>query len=140
MVLSQGYELALDGTIALPKGRLPKMAVPKKLIPRCPHCGRPAVMNLRADDRFVEDEGWRAAAMRYSDFLRRHQNMRVLFLELAVGYNTPTIIKYPFWRMTHEWKYATYACVNCKEAYVPEEIRSRSVCITGDVGDILNRL
>ena len=97
-------------------------------------------MNLRADDTFVEDEGWHQAAQRYSDFLRRHQHMRVLFLEAAVGFNTPTIVKYSFWRMVYEWEDAVYACLNYGEAFVPDEIKKKSICIDGDIGTILNQL
>ena len=61
------------------------MRVPAGLVPYCPVCGRPMTMNLRADDTFVEDEGWHAAARRYEAFLRRCQGKRVLFLELGVG-------------------------------------------------------
>lgn len=72
------------------------MKIPTELIPHCPVCGKPMTMNLRADDTFVQDEGWYLASERYSDFLRRHEGMKVLFLELGVGMNTPVIIKYPF--------------------------------------------
>lgn len=138
MVTAQGYTIDPDGTLVPPE--MPKMTVPAELVPHCPHCGRPMTMNLRADDTFVEDDGWHIAAGRYSDFLRRHQNRKVLFLELAVGYNTPTIVKYSFWRMTHDWKDATYACLNYGEAYAPDEIRKKSICINGDIGEILSQL
>ena len=138
MVVAQGYTIEPDGALAPPE--TPKMIVPTELVPHCPHCGRPMSMNLRADDTFVEDEGWHIAASRYSDFLRRHQNMKVLFLELAVGYNTPTIVKYSFWRMAHDWKDATYACLNYGEAYAPDEIKKKSICINGDIGEILSHL
>lgn len=97
-------------------------------------------MNLRADNTFVEDEGWHRAAERYSDFLRRHEGQRILFLELGVGYNTPVIIKYPFWQMTARNPKATYACVNLTEAGAPEEIRARSICIQGDIGAVIQKL
>ena len=116
------------------------MRVPSSLIPRCPHCGRPLTMNLRSDNRFVEDEGWHAAAGRYSEFLRRHKGMKVLLLELGVGYNTPVIIKYPFWRMTSENAKAVYACINLGQASCPSEIEKQSVCINGDVGETLSQL
>ena len=117
-----------------------EMRVPAELIPHCPKCGRPMTMNLRCDSTFVQDEGWYAAARRYEDFLRHHRGMRVLFLELGVGGNTPVIIKYPFWKMTLENRKATYACVNQEEAHIPPEIRKRSICLTRDIGCVLEEL
>ena len=88
------------------------MKIPSELLPVCPHCGKPMTMNLRSDDTFVEDEGWHRAAERYEDFLRTRTGGKILFLELGVGYNTPVIIKYPFWQMTAKNPEATYACIN----------------------------
>ena len=116
------------------------MRIPTELIPRCPLCGRPMTMNLRCDDTFVEDAGWKAAQTRYQDFLRRHMGQRLLFLELGVGGNTPVIIKYPFWQMTKEDPLATYACVNQADAYVPRELQAQSICIAEDIGSVLQRL
>ncbi|MBD5117846.1 MAG: Sir2 silent information regulator family NAD-dependent deacetylase [Clostridiales bacterium] len=114
------------------------MRVPSELVPRCPRCGEPMSMNLRADDTFVQDEGWHAAAGRYAQFLRRHEGTRVVFLELGVGYNTPGIIKYPFWQMTARNAKAVYACVNAGQAACPAEIAKQAVCIDGDIGTVLN--
>ncbi len=139
MVEAQGFRVTAQG-LELPAGAAPRMAVPADLVPHCPRCGEPMSMNLRADDTFVEDEGWHQAAQRYSDFLRRHQHMRVLFLEAAVGFNTPTIVKYSFWRMVYEWEDAVYACLNYGEAFAPDEIKKKSICIDGDIGTILNQL
>lgn len=113
------------------------MKIPSWLLPKCPVCGAPVTMNLRQDDLFVQDEGWYAAAERYSDYIRRHKGMRILFLELGVGGNTPGIIKYPFWQMTAENPRAVYACVNDGEAVCPREIEKRSICINGDIGEVL---
>ena len=115
------------------------MRVPTELIPRCPRCGKPMVPNLRADDKFVEDEGWYAAAARYQDFLQNHVG-RVLYLELAVGFNTPAIIKYSFWRLAAENPTAVYVCLNRSKAFAPPEIAGRSICINGDVGEIIKSL
>ena len=140
MVRAQGFVIGTDGSLILPEGVTPADTVPTELVPCCPKCGKPMSMNLRADDTFVEDEGWHRAAERYSLFLRRHQNLRVLYLELAVGYNTPGIIKYPFWKMTHENRHAVYACVNPAETYVPREIQKRSINLCCDIGDALRQL
>ncbi len=116
------------------------MQIPSELLPVCPHCGKPMTMNLRSDDKFVEDEGWHRAAQRYENFLQTRKNGRILFLELGVGYNTPVIIKYPFWRMTAQNKAATYACINYGEAVCPADIEKQSICIDGDIGKVLEDL
>ena len=113
------------------------MRVPSELVPRCPVCGRPMTMNLRCDDSFVEDEGWHQAADRYEHFLRTRAGQKIVFLELGVGYNTPVIIKYPFWRMTAKNQNAVYACINQGQADRPAEIEKRSICIDADIGRVL---
>lgn len=114
--------------------------IPSALIPRCPHCGKPLTMNLRSDDRFVEDEGWHAAAGRYANFLRTREGLKLLFLELGVGYNTPVIIKYPFWQMTAKNPRATYACINRGEVFCPDEIADRAICVDGDIGEAIEKV
>ena len=109
------------------------MKIPSELVPKCPVCGKPMTMNLRSDDKFVEDDGWRAACKRYEDFIRKNKNKRILFLELGVGFNTPAIIKFPFMRMTYMNRKAVYACVNYGDAFSPEEIKDRSVIINEDI-------
>lgn len=116
------------------------MKIPTELIPKCPHCGKPITMNLRADDRFVQDEGWYKAAERYENFLRTRNDQHILFLEFGVGYNTPVIIKYPFWQMTAKNPDAVYACVNYGEAFCPEQIERQSICINEDIAEILKDL
>ena len=116
------------------------MRVPTELIPYCPVCGRPMTMNLRCDNTFVQDKGWYAAAERYEDFIRRHKDLRILFLELGVGANTPGIIKYPFWTMTLENKNAIYTCINYPDAFYPKEIEKQSICIRADITDVIRDL
>ena len=115
------------------------MKIPKDLIPKCPKCGKPLTMNLRSDDKFVEDKGWHEAAARYREFMHSHDG-KILYLELGVGYNTPGIIKYPFWQMTADNPDATYACVNYGEAVCPEDIREQAICIDGDIGTVIDEL
>lgn len=116
------------------------MKIPTELLPKCPHCGKPLTMNLRADEKFVEDEGRHKAAERYSDFIRSRKNSRVLYLELGVGYNTSVIIKYPFWQLTAANPKAVYACINLGEASCPQEIAKQSILIDGDIAKALGDL
>lgn len=116
------------------------LRIPSELVPHCPHCGAPATMNLRSDGTFVEDEGWHKAAARYGEFLRRHEGMRTLYLEIGVGGNTPGIIKYPFWQMTAANPRATYACVNLGEAYAPRELERQSILIDASANEVITQL
>lgn len=136
MVLAQGWKIGENNELLRPEDDILKMTVPPELLPVCPVCGKPLTMNLRSDERFVEDEGWHQAAERYENFLRT-RNGKVLFLELGVGYNTPVIIKYPFWQMTARNMQATYVCVNYGEAMCPVEIQDRSICIDFDIGAVI---
>ena len=120
--------------------RQENMKIPSELLPVCPHCGKPMTMNLRSDDAFVEDEGWHRAAERYADFLRTRKDQKILFLELGVGYNTPVIIKYPFWQMTAKNPNATYACINREQAFAPEEIANRTIAVNDDIGKIVRAI
>lgn len=114
--------------------------VPTALLPRCPRCGSPMSMNLRADATFVQDDGWHAAAQRYSEYVERKRGQPLLMLELGVGGNTPGIIKYPFWRYTHERPEARYACVALQDAYCPPQIAERCLCLDADIGEVLAQL
>ena len=116
------------------------MKIPTELLPVCPHCGKPLTMNLRCDNTFVQDEGWHRAAERYENFLHTREGGKILFLEFGVGYNTPVIIKYPFWQMTAKNPNATYACINQGQAVCPREIETQSICMDADIGQVLQSL
>jgi NAD-dependent SIR2 family protein deacetylase len=114
------------------------MKIPTELIPRCPLCGKPMTMNLRCDFSFVQDIGWYAAQKRYNKFLEENAEKRILLLELGVGSNTPSIIKYPFWRFTLQNPNSTYACINAEDTSCPKEIKERSICIEADIDKIFS--
>ncbi len=136
---AQGFIINSEGLFEIPEDGV-SMEIPSELIPKCPDDGSDMTTNLRADDSFVEDEGWHRASLAYSKFLEEHEDKHVLYLELGVGSNTPGIIKYPFWRFTFENPNAVYACINYGEAQCPSDIRDRSICIDGDIGQVLDEL
>lgn len=140
MVLAQGFTIAGNDDLIPPENGRLFMCIPPELVPHCPICHRPMGMNLRADDTFVQDEGWEAAAKHYQEFLDKHRKGRVLYLELGAGYNTPGIVKYSFWQMTQQNPQAFYVCINKGEAYVPREIMEKSVCINDDIGEVLKQI
>ncbi|AVK49374.1 Sir2 silent information regulator family NAD-dependent deacetylase [Clostridium sp. MF28] len=140
LLKAQGYEIGENNELVIPPNIIPKMSIPTDMIPRCPLCDKPMNMNLRNDSTFVEDEGWHKAQKQYQNFLEKHKNNPILFLDLGIGWNTPGIIKYPFWNMTASWPNAAYVCINKGEAIVPKEIESKSICIDEDIGTILEQL
>lgn len=139
MVLAQNFAIDEDGALVPPSGS-PLPRVPSSLIPRCPVCGKPMAMNLRSDDTFVEDEGWRSAEARWQSFLQRHARGRVVYLELGVGYNTPGIVKYPFMIAAYRNPEALYVCLNVRKGKIPDQIADRSVFLEGDIGATLTAL
>ena len=139
MVLSQGFQFR-EGRLIKPEDGSIRSAIPEELTPCCPKCGKLMSMNLRADETFVEDEGWHRAAERYELFLRRHKQLKIVFMEFGVGYNTPGIIKYPFWNMTQTFPQAQYICFNAGEAYAPDAIQRQAICINKDIGETVEQL
>ena len=140
MVLAQGYVIGERSELTLPDGKEAAMAIPTRLLPKCPNCGRPLTMNLRSDDKFVEDAGWQDAAVEYEAWVTAHQDRAIVYLEIGVGYNTPGIIKYPFWQQVYQNDKASYACLNMEEEPVPEQIRARSIVIAGDSRRVIREL
>ena len=137
---AQGFVKDENGIFGVPENKKILMKIPTELIPKCPDDGSDMTTNLRADSSFVEDEGWHKASEKYSNFLENYKKMHILFLELGVGENTPVIVKYPFWYMVMENKKAVYACVNYQEAFCPNELEERSICLDGDIGEVLSEI
>lgn len=114
------------------------MQIPTALIPKCPICGRPMSMNLRADETFVEDEGWHEAEERNDLFLAEHYDSdKIVYLELGVGENTPAIIHLPFLRLCSENPKATFIEVNAHPTNVPLALEPQSLVIKGDLKDVI---
>ena len=113
------------------------MRVPSSLIPCCPICSSPMIPHLRCDDTFVQDEAWYEAEKAYEKFLEEYEGKKLLLLEMGVGMNTPTWIKFPFWRITYANSEARLVAVNKEREYLPEEIKSRSIYLDEDIAVVL---
>lgn len=116
------------------------MRIPSELIPYCPRCGKPMTPNLRCDETFVEPDGWHNAYRRYEEFLKQNEKTKVLYLEIGIGANTPSIIKYPFWQFTTFNPNATYACLNYGQSSAPARIADRSICLNADAHEVIELL
>lgn len=120
-MMSQMYQAARD------------CQIPSYMVPKCPVCGGPMTMNLRCDRYFVEDDAWHAAEKRFGDFLQACLSKKTVLLELGIGFNTPTIIRFPFEKLAREKKNMTLIRLNMDEAVVPESLGSRAIGINADM-------
>lgn len=107
--------------------------IPSYMVPKCPVCGGPMAMHLRCDQYFAEDDHWHEAAGRYAAFLKKYDRKKVALLELGVGFNTPTIIRFPFEQQMRSHKNWYLIRMNMKEAFVPESFGARAVSIGEDI-------
>ena len=108
------------------------------MVPRCPVCGGPMAMNLRCDQYFVEDEAWTQAAENYGRYLKQLKKGNVLLLELGVGFNTPSIIRFPFEKLVRENKNVNLVRLNLDEAVIPESFGKRGIGINRDLCESLD--
>ena len=138
MLEAQGFARNDEGIFEPPEDldRL-SMRIPTSLIPICPDDGSAMTTNLRIDGNFVQDEGWYAAQRRYHEFLDRHEDDHILYLELGVGMNTPGIIKIPFWQRVDQNPNSFFVTINQGDAAGPSQIADRAVCINRDIGKVL---
>jgi predicted metalloenzyme YecM len=109
--------------------------IPTYMVPKCPVCGGAMHMNLRSDQYFVQDEEWYAAEKRFGDFLTEalESGKKICLFEVGVGFNTPTIIRFPFEKLAKEHKEASFVRLNLEEAVVPESLGARTVGINEDM-------
>lgn len=109
--------------------------VPSYMVPVCPVCGGPMAINLRCDQYFVEDEEWHNAERRFGDFIDKCRKGKVALLELGVGFNTPSIIRFPFEKLARENKNMSLIRLNLNEAIVPESLGERAIGINRDINE-----
>ena len=86
--------------------------IPTELVPHCPVCGGRMEVHVRKDRYFVQDNQWYASYQRYQDFMEKAFAGNTFLLELGVGYNTPTIIRFPFERMAMQKRNITLVRIN----------------------------
>lgn len=112
--------------------------IPTYMVPRCPVCGSSMDMNLRKDGYFVQDSAWYEAERNFSEFVTNAMDSKLVLLELGVGFNAPTIIRFPFEKMTREHDNITLIRLNLGQAVVPESLGNRAIGIDADMAESIN--
>ena len=114
--------------------------IPSRLVPKCPICGGNMEVNLRKDNFFVEDDYWHEREKSFEKFINDNKNKKILFLELGAGFNTPSIIRYPFEELTYKIKNAFLIRVNDKYAFVPNDIEDKSLEVEDDIAEVVRNM
>ncbi len=114
--------------------------VPSHLVPKCPVCGGDMEVNVRKDAFFVQDDAWYAANEKYEKFYDKACEKRTVLLELGVGFNTPTIIRFPFERMTYNCKGVHLIRINADYPEAISENAEKTVSFDEDMKNILYKI
>lgn len=114
--------------------------IPEDLIPKCPVCGADMEMNLRKDNTFVQDENWYRQSKRFSDFLEKTANGKLVLLEIGVGFNTPGIIRFPFEQMTQARENTKLIRINKDYPETMLKIENKTISFMEDTNKIISDL
>lgn len=111
--------------------------IPTELVPKCPVCGEKMETNLRKDSFFVQDENWYKQSEKYSKFLEKAKDKKTLLLELGVGFNTPSIIRFPFEKMVYQNKNWNLVRINKENTNAFLDINDRMIAIEDDIEKLI---
>ncbi|MDO5556937.1 MAG: Sir2 family NAD-dependent protein deacetylase [Clostridia bacterium] len=118
------------------------LKVDSNLVPFCPVCGKSMEINIRKDAFFVEDENWNNLNDLYEKFINNNINKKLVLIELGVGYNTPSIIRFPFEQLAYKYDNITLIRVNDKYTDIAFELKNQAIVIKDDckiaIHNILN--
>ncbi len=138
MILSQNIDIDENNNLIFKENS--KMEISSDLIPKCPVCGEDMTMNLRSDNKFVEDDTWHKHDNLYDNFINESKDKKILFLELGVGFNTPGIIRYPFENMTYHFKKANLVRINKGYGFIPDELDNKAIGFDEDINLFLDKI
>lgn len=97
-------------------------------IPVCPKCGKPLIFNNIFAENYVE-EGYLADWKTYTKWLQGTVNKRVCILELGVGMRFPSVIRWPFEKISYFNQKSSFFRVHSKLYQTAKEIQDRSYSI-----------
>ena len=112
----------------------------KKLIPYCPICEGRMEVNLRKDAFFVEDDNWKKLNYSYSTFVNDNKDKKLLLIEIQSDPLNPNVIRYPFEKMTYDFKNTNLIRISENYADVPFEIKLKSIIIKDNYKKVIDDL
>ena len=106
------------------------LKVDTNLVPYCPICHQKMEINIRKDDSFVEDSNWHQLYNAYKNFINSNIDKKLVLIELGVGFNTPSIIRFPFERLAYEYENVTLIRINDRYTDITYELQNNKNVIT----------
>lgn len=117
------------------------LTVDRQYVPVCPVCGGNMDVHVRKNQFFVQDEDWDKAAKNYETFMNRYaEKGKVVLLELGIGFNTPTIIRYPFEQITYRNPEATLIRLNSEYPHGPRETAAHTISFTENMEQVVKAM
>lgn len=126
-----------EETIREMLARTEDFRIPSELLPVCPVCGGALDIHIRKDGYFVQNGDWYAMAANYEAFAAKALRARTVLLELGVGFNTPTIIRFPFEQMVYRNPRALL--IRCNREYPDgcRETAGQTVSFSEEMRDVI---
>ena len=95
-------------------------------------------MNVRRGHWFIEDVFNKKN--KFVDWLRSTHGKRLVVLEVGVGFNTPSVLRWPMEQTVHANKNARLIRINREHPEVPSEIERQSFGVSGDAAAAIGRI
>lgn len=116
------------------------LTVDSRFVPHCPMCGGKMDVHVRVNGIFIEDAHWHSMAERYYSFVEKYKSSRLVLLELGVGFNTPTIIRYPFEQITYADQDATLIRLNSDYPQCFPEIQRQTISFSEEMSSVIAKI
>ncbi len=94
----------------------------------CPYCGAPLVFNNVYTEHYAES-GYLDRWSLYTKWLMGTMNRKVCILELGVGLQCPSVIRFPFERLAYYNRKATFVRIHESLCQLPEGMGDRGLSI-----------
>ena len=97
-------------------------------------------INIRKDAFFVEDNNWHNLNSAYEKFVNDNIDKNLVLIELGVGFNTPSIIRFPFEQLAYQYDNVILVRVNDKYNDMAFELKDRAICIKEDCAVAISKI
>lgn len=102
----------------------------------CPVCGKPGMENTIRTKPYNE-AGYAKQWEVYTNWLKRTINRNIFLLELGEGFETPTVMRWPFEKIAFMNDKANFWRVNERFPQVPEELKDKAVSVSQNALEFL---